>query len=136
MAHLFRAYGDGRVPLLLKRGPQTTAGVSLAGLWRGGAGAFYRPSRPPKRRLELYTDEASPAGRLVRETLCSLELPYVLHTTARGSAKRAALEERTGGLRLPHLVDPNVGVELPGATDAIRHLERTYALEASGAGGA
>jgi glutathione S-transferase len=127
IAHLFREYGDGRVPALLAPGPQTTLGVALAGLWRGGAGGFYRPSNPPEQLLELYAYEPSPFSRLVRETLCSLELPYRLHTMALGSARRAAFEAEKGKLQFPYLVDPNAGVEMFESADIVRHLEETYA---------
>jgi glutathione S-transferase len=128
VAHLFREYGNGRVPLLLAAGPQTTLGVALAGLWRAGAGGFYRPSKPAEQLLELYSYEPSPFSRLVRETLCSLELPFRLHNMAQGSARRAAFEAEKGKLQFPYLVDPNAGVEMFESADIVRHLEQTYAL--------
>jgi hypothetical protein len=46
------------------------------------------------RLIQVYTCEASPAGRRVRETLCSLEVPHVMHTTAEGSGTQAPAEWR------------------------------------------
>jgi glutathione S-transferase len=127
VAHLFREYGNGEVPALLAPGLQTTLGVALAGLWRAGAGGFYRASHPPEQLLELYAYEPSPFSRLVRETLCSLELPYRLRNMAHGSARRAAFEAEMGRLQFPYLVDPNAGVELFESADIVRHLEESYA---------
>ena len=43
--HLFREYGDGAPPLLLRRGPLTNATAMLASVLRPTAGVRYRPAR-------------------------------------------------------------------------------------------
>ena len=99
----------------------------LAGLPRAGRGSHYRPARIAERPLELYSFEASPFCRLVREVLCTLELPYRLHNVARGSRSREAFAQRSGRMRVPYLIDPNTGSEMFESADIVRYLEQTYA---------
>ncbi|MBW2287682.1 MAG: glutathione S-transferase N-terminal domain-containing protein [Deltaproteobacteria bacterium] len=127
VAHLFREYGDGRVPFALSLGPLTIATASLASAFRPLSGLRYRESEPPELPLELYSYEASPFSRLARECLSSLELRYRLHNVARGSAGRDAFVERSGRMMVPFLVDPNTGVEMFESADIVRYLEDTYA---------
>ena len=54
--------------------------ASLASTLRGSKGKHVRPGKAPERPLELYSFEASPYTRLIRETLCELEIPYLLKT--------------------------------------------------------
>jgi glutathione S-transferase len=129
--HLFSEYGDGRVPLLLAAGPFTDAGAALAGAFRPGFGVRYRPARAPERPLELWSFEASPFCRLVREELCELEIPYRLHNVAKGSPSRATFTQRSGRMQVPYLADPNTGVEMFESADIAAYLERSYALDAS-----
>ncbi len=104
-----------------------TLAVVASGVGRGSAGAFVRPSKTPDQPLELYSFEASPFCRLVRERLCELELPYRLHNVARGSAAREAFVERSGKMQVPYLADPNTGVEMFESADIVRYLDETYA---------
>lgn len=126
--HLFDEYGDGRLPALLAAGPLTDAGALLASAFRPRGGVQVRASRAPEQPLELWSFEASPFCRIVREALTSLELPYRLHNVAKGSAKRAAFVERAGKLMVPYLADPNTGVEMFESADIVAYLERSYAL--------
>ena len=130
VAYLFREYGEGPAPLLLRGGPLTDATAMLASACRPGAGAFYRKAGQPEQLLELYSYEASPFCRIVREKLCELELPYLLHNVARGSEKREAFVERSGKMMVPYLVDPNTQVEMFESADIVRYLEETYVVDA------
>ena len=127
VAYLFREYGDGRAPIALSLGPLTFVTASLASAFRPLSGMRYRESKPPELPLELYSYEASPFCRIVRECLSSLELRYRLHNVARGSAGREAFVERSGRMMVPYLVDPNTGVEMFESADIVRYLEDTYA---------
>jgi glutathione S-transferase len=126
--HLFASYGDGHVPLALAAGALTNLSSALAAAWRPGRGAFRTASRPPAQPLELYSFEASPFCRLVRERLCELELPYWLHNVARGSPRREAFVARSGRMQVPWLVDPNGGRELFESADIVAYLDAEYAL--------
>jgi glutathione S-transferase len=125
--YLFSRYGGGRVPPLLAAGILTDASLALAGLWRLARGAVYRAARQPSRPLELWGYEASPFCRSVREVLCSLELPYLLHNVAKGSLRRSAFVERSGRMRVPYLCDPNTGEGLFESGEIVSYLEAAYA---------
>lgn len=59
--------------------------------------------------------------------LCSFELPYLLQNAAKGSPQRPAFAERSGGVRVPCLYDPNAEVDLSGAGRIVAYLEAAYA---------
>jgi glutathione S-transferase len=96
----------------------------------------------------LYSIESSPFARLARETLCELEIPYLLKSMGRTKLKesvppplrerlhlevevethnRRELEARTGKVMVPYLIDPNTGEEMFESEAIQRYLERTYA---------
>ncbi len=124
--YLFQEYGGQSVPTWLSAGPITLVSATLASAWRPAGGLRARPSRAPEQPLELYSFEASPFCRIVREALCSLELPYLLHNVARGSAGRPAFLERSGRMMVPWLFDPNQDVGMFESADIVRYLEQTY----------
>jgi len=128
VAYLFREYGDGSVPLALGAGVFTDASSVLSGLPRLGGGSRYRRARVPEQLLELYSFEASPFCRIVRESLSSLELAYRLHNVAQGSPGREAFVARSGRMMVPWLADPNTGTELFESADIVAYLNETYAL--------
>lgn len=126
--YLFARYGRGSVPALL-RPPLSGVGAALAGLPRAGLGVYYRRARVPDKPLELYSFEASPFSRIARETLCSLELPYLLHNVGRGSPSRDAFVARSGKMMVPFLVDPNTDTALFESADIKAYLLETYAVD-------
>ena len=128
--YLFAEYGDGPPPALFRSGIVNDLTSVLAGLPRLGAGTRYRRARTPEEPLELYSFEASPFCRIVREALCTLELPYLLHNVALGSEGRERFGERSGKTMVPYLIDPNTGREMFESADIVRYLEETYALSA------
>ena len=128
--YLFSEYGDGKPPVALREGTLSTLAVVASGLGRGVAGSRVRDSHAPAQPLELYSFEASPFCRLVRETLCELELAYRLHNVAKGSPSRAAFIERSGKMQVPYLADPNTNVEIFESADTIDYLNATYARPA------
>ena len=125
--YLFERYGDGRVPTMLALGPITDINSVIAGLARPGSGGFYRKAKQPLAPLELYSFEASPFCRIVRERLCALEIPYVLHNVAKGSPSRDAFVKRSGKMQVPYLVDCNTGTEMFESADIVAYLDREYA---------
>ena len=124
--YLFKTYGNGAAPMLLRLGPVTDVTASVASAWRLGAGQRYRPARAPEKPLELWSFEASPFCRIAREALCTLELPYVLHNVAKGSAGREAFVSRSGKMMVPYLLDPNTGRSMFESADIVRYLDETY----------
>jgi glutathione S-transferase len=124
--YLYESYGDGNAPRFL-RGRLFLPTSTLASLARADRGRRARRSRAPERELELYSFEYSPFCRLVRETLCELELPYLLHNVGKRSPRRPAFVERSGKMMVPYLVDPNTGIEMFESAAIIAYLEDTYA---------
>ncbi len=149
VSYLFETYAGTPLPLHWQMSTVHKIGSAMATLPRLGRGTQAQPSRRPAQPLELYSFEASPFARPVRERLCQLELPYLLRTVGRRSAadwippqlrkqfagaaepgtrNRRALLERAGTISIPYLVDPNTGTELAESADIIAYLDRTYAL--------
>lgn len=129
ITYLFDRYGDGAVPMALRLGPLTDVSSMAASAWRPGFGAQYRPATQPPEPLELYSFEASPFSRIVRERLCAYELPYVLHNVAKGSPSRKAFIKRSGKMMVPYLVDPNAGKAMFESADIVAYLDRTYSRD-------
>jgi glutathione S-transferase len=125
--YLFAEYGEGSPPAALLGGFAAVTG-SLASALRFGLGTNAEPSRAPAQPLALWSFEASPFSRIVREKLCTLELPYRLHNVGKGSPRRAAFVERSGKMQVPYLVDPNTGAALFESADIVAYLEREYRL--------
>jgi glutathione S-transferase len=126
VAHLYQTYGDGNIPLSFRLGILNDAGSMVASAMRPLAGITVAPSRTPERPLELWSFETSPFCRLVREALCSLEIPYLLHNVGKGSARRVAFVKRSGKMMVPYLADPNTGEEMFESADIVDYLYRTY----------
>uniref|UniRef100_A0A0G4I0W8 GST N-terminal domain-containing protein n=1 Tax=Chromera velia CCMP2878 TaxID=1169474 RepID=A0A0G4I0W8_9ALVE len=96
------------------------------------------PSRRPEKPLELYGTENSPFVKRVRETLCSLELPYIFHTLPlNAKVKREALKaaygheigwsrQKAGLFKIPFLKDPNTNTHMFESLRIVEYLKRTY----------
>jgi glutathione S-transferase len=123
--YLYETYG-GREPGMMLTGPLATVTSQLASAWRPFSGARVRASEAPKKPLELWSFEASPFSRIARETLCELEIPYVLHNVGKGSPGREAFVRRSGKMMVPYLVDPNTGKEMFESADIKKYLIETY----------
>ncbi len=127
IAYLYEHYGRGGPPVHLRLGALTVLSSSFASLARGTLGTYAEPGgEAPAQPLELWSFEASPFCRIVREKLCTLELPYRLHNVAKGSPSREAFVERSGRMQVPWLADPNTGTELFESADIVAYLEETY----------
>jgi len=133
--HLYARYGRTSAPLLLRLGPLGTMSSGVASMMRPGRGRRAKKSRAPAEPLELWSFELSPYCRLVRETLCELELPYVLHNVGKNSAHRPALLERAKKVQVPYLEDPNTGRKMFESLDIVRYLEGAYGDGANGDAG-
>ncbi len=127
LLHLHHRYGTGRPPRLLGSRAMTLLTDLPIRLLSGKRGLRARPSRPPAQPLELWSFESSPYCRMVRETLCELELPYLLHNVAKDSPRRPEFIARSGRMQVPWLRDPNTGAELFESLAIERYLTQTYA---------
>lgn len=122
--YLYEHYGRSK-PSPLLFGP-LFATSHLASAVRGRVDRA-KPSRRPEQLLHLWSFEASPFCRHVRETLCDLELPYHLHNVAKLSPSRSDFILRSGKMQVPYLEDPNTDTKLFESRDISAYLERTYA---------
>jgi glutathione S-transferase len=125
--YLFAAYGDGSVPFTLRSKSVSDASSRLASRFRGDKGTRVSPSKEPDDLLELYSYEASPHCRIVREVLSELELPYVVRNVARESPRRPAFVEMSGKMQVPFFVDPQNDVRMFESREIVRYLEERYA---------
>lgn len=145
--YLYRRYGGRAAPTRLLR-PVEVSTSFVTTVARLGAGARARPSKAPRKPLELFSFESSPYSRRVRELLCELELPYLLRSTGKAGWRdlgppiarttlfpdrpvegrtRTELLARAGKVQVPYLVDSNTGKAM-FESDAIRtYLLATYA---------
>lgn len=129
LGYLFATYGDSKVPLMLSLPVVTDLTSGIASAARFSAGRSYRAAKVAEKPLELWSFEASPYCRLVRERLCELEIPYVLHNVAKGSAKRSAFVARSGKMMVPYLADPNTGRQMFESAEIVAYLDKTYARD-------
>jgi glutathione S-transferase len=133
VAYLFQVYSSRQgqvIPPLLRPGTLTTVTAGLALLPRFGAGSSYKLSKPPPLPLRLWSYEASPFCKIVKETLCSLEIPHIQTSCPRGSQNRQRLFKLTGRFQVPYLEDPNEGVNLFESAAIIDYLKKRYGIPA------
>lgn len=145
IAHLREQYGHGA----RTRSARTLAmagSLAASGL-RRMRGLRATDSQEPVQPLELYSFEASPYSRFVRETLSELEIPYILRNTGKALAadvgppwvrtiffpdtpvegrNRKRMMAETGRLQVPYLIDPNTGTSMYESSDINDYLQRTY----------
>lgn len=145
--YLYKTYAKRPVPLRVKAAlPQAVS--SLANSAMGlGAGTQVRSSKKPEQMLTLYSFEASPFCRPVREVLCELEIPYHLvnlgkeqfadmcmngvhaavgeYNPVKGG-KREQFMAKTNKMMVPYLEDPNTGKSMFESKAIVEYLLATY----------
>lgn len=147
IAYLQQTYGQRDPATHALSRPLHLISSMAASAVRPTRGMRAQPSKAPEQALELYSFEASPYARLVREVMSELELPYTLRNTAKArmsdmgppairdrllkapmntSRNRTQLAERTGVVQVPFLIDPNTGVEMFESAKIIQYLRKTY----------
>lgn len=144
VAYLIKTYGTEDAGCT----PHTRPLLStLATGLRLGAGSKHRKSNPPAQPLELFSFEASPFSRPVREALSELGIPYVLRNSGKqqlsdlgvpgirptlkpyvpvANSNRARLLERGGKVQFPYLYDPNTDQGMFESKDIVAYLDATY----------
>ncbi|THU58803.1 hypothetical protein C4D60_Mb03t18290 [Musa balbisiana] len=143
--YLFRQYGQGRNPSFGLLESSKEFGTSLRcsldvtesctvftgwvpTLLRAGRGMtlWKNAGKEPSMKLELYSYENSVYSRIVREALCELELPYILHNVGEGSTKSKLLLETSGSNKVPYLIDPNTRLQMGDHKKILSYLFQTY----------
>jgi glutathione S-transferase len=128
ISYLYTQYGTKRPFAVHWTAPGNVLTSMFAGPLRGGLGVRARKSRAPGQLLELYNMEISPYCRIVREVLCELELPYLVHNVGHDSGNRSAFIALSGKQMVPYLVDPNTRTQMFESADIKAYLNRTYAI--------
>lgn len=149
ISYLFRYYGKGHLPKRWRRRYTNTITSMMSSAVRFGSGMYHKPSKSPAMMLELYSFESSPYSRPVKELLCELEIPYVLHNVGKNQPldyvppvirnrlipfynvkgkNRKGLLARAGTMMVPYLVDPNTGVEMFESNDICNYLLKQYSV--------
>eukprot|EP00850_Spirogloea_muscicola_P012097 SM000077S21571 [mRNA] locus=s77:177007:180368:- [translate_table: standard] len=92
---LFKEYGAGAQPTpgLLQSTLLTGWIPTVVRAGRGMSRHAKAAAQVPAQLLELYSYENNQFARLVREALCELELPYILHNVGKGSSRRSKLRQ-------------------------------------------
>ncbi|OMO79001.1 Thioredoxin-like protein [Corchorus olitorius] len=128
--YLFKQYGKGRDP---------STGLLESTLFTGWMPTILRAGRgmmlwdkarqePPPRKLELFSYENNPYSRIVREALCELELPYILHNVGEGSRRTKLLVDASGSKEVPYIIDPNTGTQMGDYKKISSYLFKTYSV--------
>ena len=146
--YLYWQYGARAVPPQLRATNANVIKSKLATVVRGSLGLEVRPSKPVAQDMTLYSFEASPYSRLVRERLCELEIPYKLVNIGKQqladvgpatfrlhvgeykplpNTKRSAMLEEHGNVQVPYLIDPNLNKDLFESEDILKYLNQNYA---------
>lgn len=130
--HLHRTYltpGRGRPFWQRALTPVDTASSALASAVRprgNRVDARHARRSQPEKLLELWSFEASPFCRKVREELTRLGLDYQVHNVGKRGRRRPELVALGGKMQVPYLVDPNTGVAMYESEDIIAYLRGTY----------
>ncbi len=145
--YLYSTYARRPVPLRVKAAlPQAVSSLANSALGLG-AGSKVRKSRQPEQMLTLYSFEASPFCRPVREVLCELEIAYHLvnlgkeqfadmgvngvhaalgeYNPVKGG-KREQFMAKTNKMMVPYLEDPNTGKAMFESKVIVAYLLETY----------
>ncbi len=146
--YLYQTYADRPAPSHFRIKALNTSSSMLASGFRGKKGLYAKPAADaPPQPLELYSFEASPYARPVRELLCELALPYITRNIGRtqlddwllpGMRARLAPDYRptgrnrekllalAGTVQSPYLVDPNTDTTMGEAAAIMDYLRREY----------
>jgi glutaredoxin len=149
--YLYRTYGGRELPLKWRLGGLQKFSSALASGPRLNRGMQANTGSIGEQLLELYSFEASPFARPVRELLCELEIPYILRSCGRTRLdewmppplrkrlgivprselyNRKNLQQQQGQISIPFLYDPNTDTALFQSEGIIDYLRAEYMGEA------
>ncbi len=151
--HLFKYYGKtDHTPEKYQHYPKIPVIGLIATLLNAARGVWVNKKiihrAAPEQLLELWSFEASPYSRVVRDILTELEIPYVLHNVSKerwqdmgpailrlkpgpyiplaGGKRDKMLPMMQGKMQVPYLVDPNTGIHLFESAQIVAYLKKQY----------
>jgi len=148
ITYLYKHYADRTPPLRIQSNILNYSSSLAASLLRLNAGRTKKAALVPEDPLVLYSFESSPYSRLVRETLCELEIPYLLINLGKQqfgelgpatqrlqqgeyvplpNTKRSQFMEEHGTVQVPFLKDPNTHTDMFESKAIVNYLITTYA---------
>ncbi len=154
LRYLYDNYSTRSLPLKWRMVPLQKISSGFASATRLLRGTYSQPSKQPAQMLELYSFEASPFARPVRELLCQMEIPFILRSCGRSEIgewlppklraslgiepesalpNRIALLKTEGKQSIPYLYDPNIERGLFESDSILEYLLAAYGKDASGA---
>jgi glutathione S-transferase len=149
ISYLFRYYGKGHLPNRWRKKHLNIITSMASTAVRLGSGMYHKSSKRPVMMLELYSFESSPFSRTVRDLLCELEIPYLLHNVGKNQfldyvtpnirdkflrfyhvkgKNRKDLVQRSGRMMVPYLIDPNTSIEMFESKDIQQYLLNQYSV--------
>ncbi|KAK0603980.1 hypothetical protein LWI29_010844 [Acer saccharum] len=130
--YLFQQYGKGKNPPLGLLESTLITGWMPTILRAGRGMTLWEKARidPPPKKLELFSYENNSYARIVREALCELELPYILHNVGEGSSRTKLLLDASGSEEVPYLIDPNTGTQFGDYKKILSYLFQMYSAPA------
>lgn len=147
VAYLFETYAQRPLPLKWRAGSLQVFASMLASAPRLARGMKAKTAKLPEHMLELYSFESSPYARPVRETLCEMEIPFIVRNCGRTElsdwllppvreafnvsldsplCNRQYLIDNHGKVSIPFLYDPNSKIGLFESKDIQEYLLREY----------
>ena len=131
--YLHTTYGKGRGSIARFFGPLNTFDCALASAIRPKGGKVadkVRDRKALEQPLVLFSFEASPYCRKVREALAELDLSYLCKNVGKKSPRRSELVALGGKMLVPYLVDPNTAMD--ESDDIVAYLWQTYGPQTMG----
>jgi hypothetical protein len=112
--------------------PRLAASLGVSVLVNNAGGTYVDSNVPSNvQPIVIYAYEGSPFCKVVREALCSHEIPHTIYYTPRGSINRQRLYDLTKRFQVPYIQDPNTGIELFESEAIVEYICKQYGIQRS-----
>ena len=112
--------------------PRLAASLGVSFIVNNAGGTYIDSNLPNNvQPFVLYAYEGSPFCKVVRETLCSYEIPHTIYYTPRGSVNRQRLYDETKRFQVPYIQDPNTGIDLFESEAIVEYIQKQYGIQQS-----
>ena len=112
--------------------PRLAASLGVSVIVNNAGGTYIDSILPSNvQPITLYAYEGSPFCKVVREALCSYEIPHTIYYTPRGSINRQRLYDLTKRFQVPYIQDPNTGIDLFESEAIVEYIRKQYGIQQS-----